>query len=1038
MNVYITKLNGMPLMSAEQYAQQMAANIAHSLGVREMGIHRYYADDESEENLKRRLDGIIAGISAGDIVICQFPTWNGLEFERELLWHIKAYHGRIVIFIHDLEAVMSENRRSMLQDTLRIYNEAELLIVPSYGMKQFLINQGIRAGMKFIVQEAWDYTTMLRSMRPGKLKREIHFAENPDRFYFLRTWSYDVLLKVYVEQEVRGGDYVQSMGWLPSERLLLELSEGGFGLVWYGNECGHQYLTMNGGMNLSVYLAAGIPVIVPRGISNQCLIEENHLGIVVDTLDEATEIVKSITEQEYQEYTSAVAKFSDLLKDGYFTKKCLVDTLQMLMRKDMYIYSESNETYEMQKGIFEYVCLKESYENDLALSWIFRGEAEGFLIYDADSGKQVGEVYNGLEHYLLLKNYSKEARFIVKAYIRTVKGKLILAESDMAKIAENYLIESKVSLVIPAYNAEKFIARGIDTALAQDFRGLEILIVNDGSTDQTQKILDWYKGKYPQVRSFYQSNSGQAVARNLGVKYAEGDYIGFMDSDDMLRPDMIGKLYDSIIRNECDITMSSAYQMTNEGYEVVGAYSLKENAAIPVEDFFELYIQYAYPVIWNKLYRKTLVEEHPIPAVTYEDSAWTPYILSYADQICYVDEPLYGYDRMVRNVTYIHTSMGKTAEEQFKDRRDYVMFFLKNGNPQKWCLLKKLALGYAVGFVNAFSFPGFRELRKEIEDMVWVDEVKNQRKDSMNILITTNTDYIEIASVMVYSLCQSHKNVKIDIYLAYHDLREVDIDRLQKIVSFFEKNLYPVDVGDEFVSKISAKGRFSQEIYYRILALKMLPQNMERILYLDVDMLIKKSLTEVYKISMDDTCPFIVCDDIAGRKRGSYELTRSRVSIPDSYKYFNTGFMLMNLNYLRQGNNIDNILDLFCRDGNRYPYPDQDILNRMYYSKVQYVPWILYNLPPEWWKIDIEEISKGKIRFATYMDMNNPSIEQEKRFADATLQIRDNAYIIHYLWILKPWLYRNKPIYPDVALYAGLWFDCEQEMYNTIEGLEKL
>lgn len=717
MNIYITKLNGMYSRSVEQYAQHMTADIAHSLGIREMGIYRYNADNESVGNRGRRFDGIIAGISVGDFVICQFPTGNGLEFERGLVRHIKAYRGRIVIFIHDLEAMMTENRCFMLQDMLGLYNEAELLIVPSYGMKQFLINQGIRGGMKFIVQEAWDYTTTLSSMRTGKLKREIHFADSPDRFHFPHTWSYEVPLKVYAEQEVWEGDYVQSMGLMSSERFLLELSEGGFGLVWYGDECGHQYLSMNGSMNLSAYLAAGIPVIVPQGISNQCMIEGNHLGIIVDTLDEATEIVKNITEQEYQEYTSAVAKFSDLLKNGYFTKKCLVDMFQMLMRKDIYIYSESNETYEMQKGTFEYICLKESYENGLALSWTFRGEAEGFLVYDADSGKQVGEAYNGLEHYLLLKSYSKEARFIVKAYIRTVKGKMILAESAVAKITENHLVENKVSLVIPAYNAEEFIARGIDTALAQSFSDLEILIVNDGSTDQTQRIIDWYKGRYPQVKSLYQSKSGQAVARNLGVKYADGDYIGFMDSDDMLRPDMIEKLYDSIIRNECDIAMSSAYQMTNEGYEIVGAYSLKENTAIPVDDFFELYIKYAYPVIWNKLYRKPLVEEHPIPAVTYEDSAWTPYILSYANQICYVDEPLYGYDRMVRNVTYIHTSMGKTAEEQFKDRRDYVMFFLKNGNPQKWHMLKKLALGYAVGFVNTFTFSGFKELRKDIEQL---------------------------------------------------------------------------------------------------------------------------------------------------------------------------------------------------------------------------------------------------------------------------------------------------------------------------------
>ena len=89
-------------------------------------------------------------------------------------------------------------------------------------------------------------------------------------------------------------------------------------------------------------------------------------------------------------------------------------------------------------------------------------------------------------------------------------------------------------------------------------------------------------------------------------------------------------------------------------------------------------------------------------------------------------------------------------------------------------------------------------------------------------------------------------------------------------------------------------------------------------------------------------------------------------------------------------------------------------------------------------KIDIESLSRGVIRFASYPEMNNPSINQEERFADATIQIRDNACIIHYMGFLKPWMYRNKPIYSDVELYAGLWFDCEKEMYENIEGLERL
>ena len=213
---------------------------------------------------------------------------------------------------------------------------------------------------------------------------------------------------------------------------------------------------------------------------------------------------------------------------------------------------------------------------------------------------------------------------------------------------------------------------------------------------------------------------------------------------------------------------------------------------------------------------------------------------------------------------------------------------------------------------------------------------------------------------------------------------------------------------------------------------------MERILYLDADMLIKKDLTEVYSTPMSETCPFVVCDDIEGHARGSYESTLDRVAIPYNYKYFNAGFMLMNLSYLRRRDSVGYILDAFYREQNRYPFPDQDVLNHMYYDKVQFVPWSLYNLPAEWWKVDTEALSKGVIRFASYPDMNNPSINQTERFADATLQMRDHAHIIHYLGILKPWLYRDKPMYADVALYAGLWFECEKEMYENIDGLERL
>ena len=717
MNVYITKVNGMFYRSTEQYAQQMTADIAHSLGIREMGIYRYNADGESAQNRASRLDGIIAGIGAGDLVICQFPTGNGLEFERALVRHIKTYHGRIVIFIHDLATGMYEDSRSMSGDTVGLYNEAEVLIVPSAAMKRLLMEHGVRIGMRYIVQEMWDYTTSLVSLDPGKLKRELHFMGDPDGVHFPGKWKYEIPLHIYSDQDCQGS-LVQKKGWLPPDRLLLELSKGGLGLAWYGNESRRQYLSVNNCFNLAAYLAAGLPVIVPRGISNQCMIEQNHLGIAVDTLDEAVEIVRSMTEQEYREYAAAAAGFAPLLRNGFFTKKCLIDAIQMCMRKDMHVYSESNEAYVLPDCAFEYVCVNESFGGNLAVSWVFRGEAEGYLVYDADSGKLVGEASHGLEHYLLLKNYPKDARLVVKAYVRAMRGKMIVVQSNAAGVSEKQPVKALVSLIMPAYNAEDYIARSIDTALAQSFADMELIIVNDGSTDQTQRIIDWYKERYPQVRTFSQSNAGQASARNTGIRYAVGSYVGFMDNDDMIRPDMIERLYGAAVKNGCDVSVSSVYQLVKEGYVEMTSYPIVENVAISVDDFFEQYMRNLSPVIWNKLYSASLVKEHPFAVnVTYEDDAWTPYVLSYAQKICYMNGHLYEYDRTIRGTTAIYASWSKPIEEKFLDHKALVMFFLENGNQKKKPLLKRLALTYMSACMAAYSYPKYRELREDIEKL---------------------------------------------------------------------------------------------------------------------------------------------------------------------------------------------------------------------------------------------------------------------------------------------------------------------------------
>ena len=146
------------------------------------------------------------------------------------------------------------------------------------------------------------------------------------------------------------------------------------------------------------------------------------------------------------------------------------------------------------------------------------------------------------------------------------------------------------------------------------------------------------------------------------------------------------------------------------------SYPLAENVAISVDDFFEQYMRNLSPVIWNKLYSAPLVKEHPcVVNVTYEDDTWTPYILSYARQVCYINAHLYEYDRTIRNVTAVHASWSKPMEEKFLDHKEIVMFFLKNGNQERKLLLKRLALVYVSACMATYSYPKYKELREEIE-----------------------------------------------------------------------------------------------------------------------------------------------------------------------------------------------------------------------------------------------------------------------------------------------------------------------------------
>lgn len=334
------------------------------------------------------------------------------------------------------------------------------------------------------------------------------------------------------------------------------------------------------------------------------------------------------------------------------------------------------------------LVVNEAYGGEVAVSWIFNGDVDGYVLLK--NGVECLDIDDGLAHIAMVK-YSAE-KFKIRGYKNVFGAKVFTCESDEASVAdENNRAnmekpnDYKLSVVIPAYNAQKFISRCISSALASDLKDIEVIAVDDGSTDETKDILSWYENMYPQFfKKIFKKNGGAAEARNYGIAESKGHYIAFIDSDDMIRPDAYSIMYDSLQKTGADIAIGRLYKVDNDKYYVRHTLPLPVYKAINPEEYLRLLFTQTYNnvAVWNKMYRTKLVQEHPIPLLSYEDVSWTPYILSWADSLCYVDKVCVEWDRKIRSFTLSNELSSRSVELKYQDRLKAVDFFYENGNPQ--------------------------------------------------------------------------------------------------------------------------------------------------------------------------------------------------------------------------------------------------------------------------------------------------------------------------------------------------------------------
>lgn len=233
----------------------------------------------------------------------------------------------------------------------------------------------------------------------------------------------------------------------------------------------------------------------------------------------------------------------------------------------------------------------------------------------------------------------------------------------------------KVSIIVPVYNVEKYLEKCLDSLINQTLKDIEIICVNDGSTDNSQKILEKYSKKDNRITIINQDNAGLSVARNSGIDIAKGEYIGFVDSDDWVDLNFYEKLYNSAIENDADIAVSSIirWRKYNKKYRIKYEDKIYQSLEEKVSACGIPRICY----VWNKLYKSEILRnKYFTPNVYFEDIIWLPKIIKSSNKLITVSNTNYYY--RANNNSIVKKTSKKKQKDNYNAKKIMVKFFSDN------------------------------------------------------------------------------------------------------------------------------------------------------------------------------------------------------------------------------------------------------------------------------------------------------------------------------------------------------------------------
>ena len=237
-----------------------------------------------------------------------------------------------------------------------------------------------------------------------------------------------------------------------------------------------------------------------------------------------------------------------------------------------------------------------------------------------------------------------------------------------------------ISVIIPVYNVEQYLNRCVDSVINQTYKNLEIILIDDGSTDNSGKICDEYALKDNRIKIVHKQNAGVSSARNEGLKIAKGDYVGFVDSDDYIEKDMYEVLHNSLIENKTEISCCDFFAFNKKENKYVPCFDTTINGVLSINETLNTKSGHGGN-LWSKLYSKKVISD-----IRFNEN------LSFGEDYMFVMNAFFKAKRIAFSKDakyYYYYNVNSVTRRQFF-KKEYLKYIELYDNLVKYCKENKL------------------------------------------------------------------------------------------------------------------------------------------------------------------------------------------------------------------------------------------------------------------------------------------------------------------------------------------------------------